>query len=162
MNERKKMHCTICTICTMEGKVQKVQKVQGKKMTWDSWDSETVEWGVIPFKQGKVSSVSRVSCNFLYYRHPMLGNGRRMKKTQDFPRNYQERKSCLLGGGAGRSSSDRSSYRVIDRSKGVILPLDLGGYRFCLHGGWGFDRHVKFSFFPCCLHWHLLFFVVRR
>ena len=71
------MHSTICTICTMEGKVQ---KVQGKKMTWDSWDSETVEWGVIPFKQGKVSSVSRVSCNFLYYRHGMPGNGRRMKK----------------------------------------------------------------------------------
>ena len=88
-----------------------------KKMTWDSWDSETVEWGVIPFKQGKVSSVSRVSCNFLYYRHPMPGNGRRMKKTRDtIPRNYQERKSCLLGGGAGRSSSDRLSYRVIEKA----------------------------------------------
>ena len=38
-----------------------------------------------------------------------------------------------------RQESDRSSYRVIDRSKGVILPLDLGAYRFCLHGRWGFD-----------------------
>ena len=34
-----------------------------------------------------------------------------------------EERTCLLGGGAGRSS-DRSGYRVIDRAKGVILPLD--------------------------------------
>ena len=45
-----------------------------------------------------------------------------------------EERTCLLGSGAGRSS-DRSSYRGIDRAKGVILPLDLGAYRFCLHGG---------------------------
>ena len=51
-----------------------------------------------------------------------------------------EERTCLLGGGAGRSS-DRSSYLVIDRSKGVILPLDLGEYRFCLHGECRFDRH---------------------
>lgn len=122
MNERKKCTALFALLALWWVKVQKVQKVQGKKMTWDSWDSETVEWGVIPFKQGKVSSVSRVSCNFLYYRHPMPGNGRRMKKTRDtIPRNYQERKtwerkSCLLGGGAGRSSSDRLSYRVIEKA----------------------------------------------
>ena len=40
-----------------------------------------------------------------------------------------------------RQESDRSSYRVNDRSKGVILPLDLGEYRFCLHGEWRFVRH---------------------
>ena len=33
-----------------------------------------------------------------------------------------------------RQESDRSSYRVNDRSKGVILPLDLGEYR-CGHLG---------------------------
>ena len=33
-----------------------------------------------------------------------------------------------------RQESDRSGFRVIDRSKGVILPLDLGEYRFCRHG----------------------------
>ena len=43
-------------------------------------------------------------------------------------------RTCLLGGGAGRSS-DRSGFRVIDRAKGVILPLDLGEYRFYHRGG---------------------------
>ena len=32
----------------------------------------------------------------------------------------EEERTCLLGGGAGRSS-DRSSYRGIDRAKGIIL-----------------------------------------
>ena len=39
------------------------------------------------------------------------------EETRDIiPRKYQERKSCLLGGGAGRSSSDRLSYRVIEKA----------------------------------------------
>ena len=45
-----------------------------------------------------------------------------------------EERTCLLGGGAGRSS-DRSGFRVIERAKGVILPLYLGEYRFYLRGG---------------------------
>ena len=41
----------------------------------------------------------------------------RKEETRDtIPRNYQERKSCLLGNGAGRSSSDRLSYRVIEKA----------------------------------------------
>ena len=46
----------------------------------------------------------------------------------------EERKASLLGGGAGWSF-EKSGYRVIERSKGVILPLDLGEYRFCSRGG---------------------------
>ena len=34
-----------------------------------------------------------------------------------------EERTCLLGGGAGRSS-DRSGFRGIEGAKGVILPLD--------------------------------------
>ena len=52
-----------------------------------------------------------------------------------------EERTCLLGGGAGRSS-DRSGYRGIeiasvDRPSLVdaILFLDLGEYRFCRRGG---------------------------
>jgi len=39
----------------------------------------------------------------------------------------EERKASLLGGRAGWSS-DRSSYRGIERATGVILPLDLVAY----------------------------------
>ena len=41
-----------------------------------------------------------------------------------------------------RQESDRSGFRVIDRAKGVILPLDLGEYRFYHRGECRFDRHV--------------------
>ena len=33
-----------------------------------------------------------------------------------------------------RQESDRSGFRVIDKSTGVIFPLDLGECRFCRHG----------------------------
>jgi hypothetical protein len=65
---------------------------------------------------------SRVRIQFLAARATIISN------------ETDEERTCLLGGGAGRSS-DRSGFRVIDRSKGVILPLDLGECRFCLHGG---------------------------
>ena len=123
------MHCTICTICTMEGKVQKVQKVQGKKMTWDSWDSETVEWGVIPFKQGKVSSVSRVSCNFLYYRHPMPGNGQKKK------RGIQSR---------GTTKNEKAVCSVVELAG--VLPIDwvieLSRKRILIAHAWSMLFHL--------------------
>ena len=33
-----------------------------------------------------------------------------------------------------RQESDRLGYRGIERLTGVILPLDIGAYRFCLLG----------------------------
>lgn len=49
-------------------------------------------------------------------------------------RERDEEKASLLHNGEGWSS-ERAGYRRIERAKGVILPLDLGEYRFCLHGG---------------------------
>ena len=40
-----------------------------------------------------------------------------------------EERTCLLGSGAGRSPIDRVIGLSIERK--VILPLDLGEYRFC-------------------------------
>ena len=90
------MHCTICTICTMEGKVQKVQKVQGKK-------NDSANFYIGGNNRERIFYLSKITkndskillsftkdakeikvyvCNFLYKRHGMPGNGRRMKKTR--------------------------------------------------------------------------------
>ena len=40
----------------------------------------------------RVSSVSRVSCNFLYYRHGMPGNGQKKKRGTKVPRTGRRKK----------------------------------------------------------------------
>ena len=81
----------------MEGKVQKVQKVQGKK-------NDSANFYIGGNNRERIFYLSKITkndskillsftkdakeikvyvCNFLYKRHGMPGNGRRMKKTRD-------------------------------------------------------------------------------
>ena len=88
------------------------------KLEWFSYQERCQ----LDTRNTKKKRQSRVRIQFLAARATIISN------------ETDEERTCLLGGGAGRSS-DRSSYRVIERAKWVILPLDLGEYRFCRRGG---------------------------